>query len=132
MNFRPARSPSRRIARTSAPSCSPLPSQASRPRGGCSPHLTLRRIAVTRVRFLWGAAAALAALGVGNLSLDVLAQGVPGRAGGAATAPASTAAKIPGAEWTTYGANLASHRYSPLDQINKDNFAKLEIAWRLN
>jgi len=35
-------------------------------------------------------------------------------------------------EWPTYGANLASHRYSPLDQINADNFRDLEIAWRLN
>ena len=35
-------------------------------------------------------------------------------------------------DWTTYGADLASTRYSPLDQINKDNFGKLHIAWRLN
>ena len=34
-------------------------------------------------------------------------------------------------EWTTYGGNLASHRYSPLDQINADNFQDLEIAWSL-
>jgi quinoprotein glucose dehydrogenase len=33
-------------------------------------------------------------------------------------------------EWTTYGADLASTRYSPLDQITKDNFGTLEIAWR--
>src|SRR5262245_54857041 len=33
-------------------------------------------------------------------------------------------------EWTTYGGDLASTRYSPLDQINKDNFGKLEVAWR--
>ena len=33
-------------------------------------------------------------------------------------------------EWTTYGADLASTRYSPLDQITKDNFDKLEVAWR--
>src|SRR3979411_3280557 len=33
-------------------------------------------------------------------------------------------------EWTTYGADLASTRYSPLDQITKDNFNSLEIAWR--
>jgi quinoprotein glucose dehydrogenase len=33
-------------------------------------------------------------------------------------------------EWTTYGADLASTRYSPLDQINADNFNKLEVAWR--
>src|SRR5262249_29545081 len=38
--------------------------------------------------------------------------------------------KKPG-EWTTYGGGLASRGYSPLDQINKDNFNKLEIAWRL-
>src|SRR3954469_14182669 len=34
-------------------------------------------------------------------------------------------------EWPTYGGDLASTRYSPLDQINKDNFSKLEVAWRL-
>ena len=33
-------------------------------------------------------------------------------------------------EWRTYGADLASTRYAPLDQINKDNFNKLEVAWR--
>jgi len=33
--------------------------------------------------------------------------------------------------WTTYGGNLASHRYSPADQITKDNFSKLQVAWRL-
>ncbi len=35
------------------------------------------------------------------------------------------------AEWSTYGGNLASQRYSPLDQINSDNFKDLAIAWRL-
>src|SRR5262245_10795225 len=33
-------------------------------------------------------------------------------------------------EWTTYGGDLASTRYSPLDQINRDNFSNLEVAWR--
>src|ERR1051325_9761377 len=33
-------------------------------------------------------------------------------------------------EWWTYGGDLASARYSPLDQINKDNFKNLEVAWR--
>ena len=28
-------------------------------------------------------------------------------------------------EWPTYGGDLASTRYSPLDQITKDNFNKL-------
>jgi quinoprotein glucose dehydrogenase len=35
-------------------------------------------------------------------------------------------------EWKTYGGDLASMRYSPLDQINKDTFSKLRIAWRFN
>jgi len=33
-------------------------------------------------------------------------------------------------EWPTYGGDLGSSKYSPLDQINKDNFARLKIAWR--
>ena len=33
-------------------------------------------------------------------------------------------------EWTTYGGDLGSTRYSPLDQINASNFNKLEVAWR--
>ena len=37
----------------------------------------------------------------------------------------------PAVEWKTYGADLASTRYSPLDQINRENFSKLQIAWRL-
>ena len=33
-------------------------------------------------------------------------------------------------EWSTYGADLGSTRYSPLDQINRTNFSNLEVAWR--
>ncbi len=33
-------------------------------------------------------------------------------------------------EWRTYGGDLGNTRYSPLDQINGDNFSKLEVAWR--
>lgn len=33
-------------------------------------------------------------------------------------------------EWPTYGGDLGNTRYSPLDQINADNFSKLQIAWR--
>jgi quinoprotein glucose dehydrogenase len=33
-------------------------------------------------------------------------------------------------EWTTYGGDLASRRYRPFDQINRDNFKDLEVAWR--
>ena len=33
-------------------------------------------------------------------------------------------------EWPTYGGDLASTRYSPLDQINASNFSKLQLAFR--
>jgi len=33
-------------------------------------------------------------------------------------------------EWKSYGGDLGSTRYATLDQITKDNFNKLEIAWR--
>ena len=33
-------------------------------------------------------------------------------------------------EWRTYGGDLASTRYSPLDQMTPANFNKLEVAWR--
>jgi quinoprotein glucose dehydrogenase len=33
-------------------------------------------------------------------------------------------------EWRTYGADLGSTHYSPLDQINAQNFSSLEVAWR--
>ena len=47
------------------------------------------------------------------------------------TTPATTAPAARPVEWTTYGSNLASHRYSPADQITKDNFNRLQLAWRL-
>src|SRR5271166_4275665 len=33
-------------------------------------------------------------------------------------------------EWPQYTADLRGSKYSPLDQINADNFNKLEVAWR--
>jgi hypothetical protein len=33
-------------------------------------------------------------------------------------------------EWRTYGGDLGSTRYAPLDQIIASNFNKLEVAWR--
>jgi len=50
---------------------------------------------------------------------------------GATTAQAQPADSPDSLEWPTYGGNLASHRYAPLDQINAENFGELEIAWRL-
>jgi quinoprotein glucose dehydrogenase len=33
-------------------------------------------------------------------------------------------------EWHSYGGDLGNTHYSPLDQINADNFSSLEVAWR--
>ncbi len=33
-------------------------------------------------------------------------------------------------EWRSYGGDVASTKYSPLDQIDRDNVGDLEIAWR--
>ncbi len=47
--------------------------------------------------------------------------------GSAARVPAQQPAK-PG-EWRSYGSDNASTKYSPLDQINRDNANKLAVAW---
>src|SRR5688572_30639729 len=39
-------------------------------------------------------------------------------------------AVLQNSEWRTYGGDLASTRYAPLDQITRDNFGTLEVAWR--
>src|SRR5579864_1167768 len=46
----------------------------------------------------------------------------------ASPAWAQTGAK--NGEWRTYGGDLGSTRYAPLDQINASNFNQLEVAWR--
>jgi len=37
---------------------------------------------------------------------------------------------VPSGEWRYFGADKAFTRYSPLDQINRDNVTELEIVWR--
>jgi quinoprotein glucose dehydrogenase len=39
--------------------------------------------------------------------------------------------EVPG-EWRVWGGDAWSSRYSPLDQINAENFGKLEVAWEWN
>jgi quinoprotein glucose dehydrogenase len=51
--------------------------------------------------------------------------------GGASSNAQNGRSSAPIIQWPTYGGNLASHRYSPADQITKDNFNTLQIAWRL-
>jgi glucose dehydrogenase len=50
-------------------------------------------------------------------------------AAGAAPPPAVGQQGAPG-EWRYWGGDAGSTRYAPLDQINADNFADLQIAWR--
>src|SRR5262245_55956043 len=33
-------------------------------------------------------------------------------------------------EWPSYHGDVRNHHYSPLDQINAQNFNRLEVAWR--
>lgn len=46
----------------------------------------------------------------------------------AQSAPAASGTSA--GEWRTYGGDLASTRYAPLDQITRTNFNSLQIAWR--
>ncbi len=72
--------------------------------------------------------------------MSTLACGRYGRAAGALlvaaivagwwSAPADGQSPAPAGEWPTYGGDLASTRYSPLDQIAAGNFSSLDVAWR--
>ena len=55
---------------------------------------------------------------IGTLVQDAAAQG------------ASAEGTAPVGEWRTYGGDLRSTRYAPLDQISAENFSELEVAWR--
>jgi quinoprotein glucose dehydrogenase len=47
-----------------------------------------------------------------------------------ATMPLTGQSGAKNGEWRTYGADLGSTRYSPLEQIDRSNFGNLEVAWR--
>ncbi len=47
-----------------------------------------------------------------------------------AASPLAAQSGAKNGEWPTYGGDLGNTRYSSLDQINADNFNKLQIAWR--
>ena len=47
-----------------------------------------------------------------------------------AMAPLKAQSGAKNGEWRTYGGDLGNTRYSPLNQINASNFAKLQLAWR--
>src|ERR1700686_2337256 len=49
---------------------------------------------------------------------------------GLAALPLAAQSGAKNGEWTSYGGDTGNTRYAPLDQINADNFNKLQIAWR--
>ena len=48
----------------------------------------------------------------------------------AAAAAAFLQGRVPSGEWRYFGGDKAFTRYSPLDQINRDNVKNLQIVWR--
>src|SRR5262245_33307390 len=51
-------------------------------------------------------------------------------AGATFVGPRTSAQAPSNVEWKYYGADAGGTKYSPLDQINKDNVKDLRIAWR--
>ena len=94
-------------------------------------------------RYLWRWAVRLSpvALLVLWATMPTIGQGqAPARAQAPTARPAARAAApatpphvygTQNGEWQTYGADLRSTRYSPLDQVNAGNFSKLEVAFRV-
>jgi len=48
----------------------------------------------------------------------------------AASLPVGAQTGAKDGEWRAYGGDLGNTHYSPLDQINAENFYKLQVAWR--
>jgi quinoprotein glucose dehydrogenase len=69
------------------------------------------------------------ALGALLAAVQVLGAQTP-RGGQTAPSAVSAPQSSPPGEWRTYGGDLSSTRYSPLDQITGDNFNRLKVAWR--
>jgi quinoprotein glucose dehydrogenase len=78
------------------------------------------------VRRIAGYVLALAGVAIAIGTGDTGAAAQAGRPVSAAAAGATA-----GPPWPTYAGDLASRRYSAADQITRENFNTLEIAWRL-
>lgn len=70
------------------------------------------------------------AAGTPATSTDATVAGTRTQAG-ASDRPIATqiAANVPPADWPSYGRTASAMRYSPLDQINRDNVGRLERVW---
>ena len=87
---------------------------------------------LSRRSMLYGSAATL---GFGALVTVAEAQRSPNGGGALANAypaPPARNAVAQDTEWLHFSKDLNANRYSPLDQINGDNFKNLQIAWRLD
>jgi len=60
---------------------------------------------------------------IGRITLAIVTVGV-------LIAPVAAQRGATGGEWRSYGGDVGSTKYSPLDQITAENFSALEIAWR--
>ena len=70
-------------------------------------------------------------IGVSRTLRDLLsALLIVGLFGWATTKPTSGQTASKNVEWRYYGGDAGSTKYSPLDQINKDNVKDLRVAWR--
>ena len=63
------------------------------------------------------------ALVIGRITLRIVTVGV-------LIAPVAAQRGATDGEWRSYGGDVGSTKYSPLDQITAENFSALEIAWR--
>jgi glucose dehydrogenase len=68
---------------------------------------------------------------IGVALLAVLVAGASG-ATGSASEPVTQLYPASGNDWSTSGGDLASSRYSTLNQINTSNVSKLKVAWTAN
>ncbi len=86
-------------------------------------------------KFIIMSLAALGLSSVAGLALNAttgMTTPDPLYANGLAAAPApvtNAAATSLGGDWASYGNDLGGSRFSPLNQINTDNVADLEVAW---
>ena len=76
------------------------------------------------------AIAAAVAIVVAGVSLTTDPHAISGELPGARNSDAASAETVPAGEWHAYGRSEKGQRYSPLDQINTDNVANLELAWQ--
>ncbi|MGH9843100.1 MAG: PQQ-binding-like beta-propeller repeat protein [Blastocatellia bacterium] len=84
-------------------------------------------------RIVFRSVPALVLLVVGLAWMTIGVSGQTGARKGAPARSTSNGTLSPSTrngEWPHYTGDLAGTRYSPLDQINADNFNKLEVAWR--